>query len=140
VKEVRVPATAQQIYGRYVRAGAISRDADALAEMFTEDGVLDSPLVPAGHPYPRRLEGREAIREAMAAFYRRTANDVPVVDLAKTRYVLHLTADPEVFIAEIDTAFEVPGGTETASFVQIFRVRDGKITMLRDYFPPSLVG
>jgi hypothetical protein len=34
------------LYGRYLRAGAISRDPDAFAELFTEDGVYEAPLLP----------------------------------------------------------------------------------------------
>ena len=52
-------ADPQEIYLRYLQAGAFARDADALAELFTSDGVLEAPLVPPGHQYPRRLEGRE---------------------------------------------------------------------------------
>jgi ketosteroid isomerase-like protein len=54
---------------------------------------------------------------------------------------LHDTADPDVFIAEIDTVFEEANGQRTTmSLVKIFRVRDGEIASLRDYFtPPSSV-
>jgi ketosteroid isomerase-like protein len=44
-----------------------------------------------------------------------------------------------VFIAEIDTVFDVAGQTVTMSLVQIFRLRDGKIALLRDYFAPDTV-
>lgn len=54
-------------------------------------------------------------------------------------YQLHTTADPGVFIAEIDTVLSSPAGTKTVSLVQIFRVRDGKIVLLRDYFAPEIV-
>jgi ketosteroid isomerase-like protein len=132
-------ATAREIFGRYLHAGALSRNADALAELFTEDGVYEAPLVPAGHGFPHRLAGREAIRAGIAAYYRRTA-DTPgpgAVDAAKSGFVLHDTADPDVFVAEIDTVFD---GGATISLVQIFRLRDGKIARLRDYFTPDAVG
>jgi len=135
-----VSATAQEIFGRYLHAGALSRDADALAELFAEDGVFEAPLVPAGHAFPNRLVGREAIRAGMAAYYRRTGGTPDgAVDVAKSGFVLHDTADPDVFIAEIDTAFDVAGETVTMALVQIFRVRDGKIARLRDYFAPETV-
>ena len=57
--------------------------------------------------------------------------------MAKSRYVLHTTADPDVFIVELDVALEVDGGIETTSLVQIFRLQDGKIALLRDYFAPE---
>ncbi|WP_420116995.1 hypothetical protein, partial [Micromonospora sp.] len=54
-----------------------------------------------------------------------------------------VTRDPDVFIAEIDVAFDGTDGQRTTmSLVQIFRLRTGQIAMLRDYFtePPSDAG
>jgi ketosteroid isomerase-like protein len=133
-----VSVTAKEIFERYVWAGAMTRNADALAETFTPDGVYEAPLVPPGHAFPRRLAGRDEIRTGMAAFYERPATE-RTVNAEKTRYVLHTTADPDVFIAEIDAAFDEDGGATTMSLVQIFRVRDGKIALLRDYFAPEAV-
>ncbi|MFB9905635.1 nuclear transport factor 2 family protein [Allokutzneria oryzae] len=139
-----MPTTPQEIFGRYLHAGTLTRDADALAELFTEDGVFEAPLVPADHVFPRRLTGREAIRSGMAAYYQRSADArgpaaEGTVNTAKSGYVLHHTADPDVFIAEIDPVFDVAGETVTMSLVQIFRLRDGKIALLRDYFAPDTV-
>jgi limonene-1,2-epoxide hydrolase len=102
--------------------------------------VVESPLVPAGHDYPRRLEGREQIRAGMAACYQRAVAGSEAVDTGESRYVLHATADPGVFIAEVDAVLRGPDGTSTVSLVQIFRVRDGQITLLRDYFAPAILG
>jgi len=139
--------TPEEIFQSYLRAGALTRNADAVASLFADDGVLESPLIPPGHQYPRRLEGREQIRAGMAAFYRRTAGTGQTaatgqaVDTAKSAYKLHKTADPCVFFAELDTVLSSPAGTETetVSLVWIFRVRDGKIVLLRDYFAPGIV-
>ena len=50
------------------------------------------------------------------------------VDFEQSGYVLHDTADPDVFIAEIDTVLESASGQRmTMSLVWIFRVRDGQI-------------
>src|SRR4051794_36890189 len=106
------------------------RDADARAEIFTVDGVLEAPLVPAGHTHPRRLEGREEIRTGLTAYYQRSANDDRTVNTDQSRYVLHTTTDPDVFIAEIDAALDVAGEITTMSLVQIFRIREGKIALL----------
>lgn len=129
----------QEIFESYVYAGALTRDADALAENFTEDGVFEAPLVPAEAVFPRRLEGREEIRKGMAAYYERQLNDNGAPNLDKSGYVLHTTSDPDVFIAEIDTVFDGTGREVTVSLVQIFRIRDGKIAQLRDYFAPDQV-
>ncbi|MEV4535011.1 nuclear transport factor 2 family protein [Asanoa sp. NPDC049518] len=125
-------STQEEIFQRYVYAGALSRDPDALAALFTEDGVYEAPLAGPGDPFPRRLVGRAAIRAGMAAAYARmpAAEDDPV-DPIRTSFTLHTTADPDVFVAEIDTTLM---SDTTMSLVQIFRVRDGLISHLRDYF------
>ncbi|MFF1904440.1 nuclear transport factor 2 family protein [Kitasatospora sp. NPDC058218] len=138
--------TPQEIFQRYVYAGSITRNADALAENFTADGVLEMPLLPAGATFPRRLVGREEIRGAMAEYYAQQPKDARPPNFEKTGYVLHATADPDVFIAEIDTVFDGEedgdgvGEDVVVSLVQIFRIRDGKIARLRDYFAPELMG
>jgi limonene-1,2-epoxide hydrolase len=137
---VAVPATAQEIFERYVWAGPVSRDPVAVAELFTPDGVLEAPLVPAGHDFPRQLAGREEIRDGLAGYYRRSAGDDRKVNFDRSRYVVHTTADPDVFIAEIDTVLDGPAGAETMSLVQIFRLDGGKITLMRDYFSVDQLG
>ena len=132
-----MPATPQEIFERYIWAGSMTRDSAALAEMFTADGVFEAPLAPAGHPLARRMEGREEIRRGMAAYYECATGDDRQVVVEKSRYVLHVTADPDVFVAEIDTVFDGRGEATTMSLVQIFRLRDGKIALLRDYFAPE---
>ncbi|MEN3610798.1 nuclear transport factor 2 family protein [Plantactinospora sp. ZYX-F-223] len=127
--------THRELFERYVYAGAISRDPEATAALFTDDGEYEAPLVPEGHPLPRRLAGREAIRAGMGAYHREPAYQ-GTVDMAESGYVLHDTADPDVFVVEIDTALVGPTGQRTTmSLVQIFRIRDGRIAKLRDYFP-----
>ncbi|GAA0441753.1 nuclear transport factor 2 family protein [Streptomyces stramineus] len=137
-----MPKTPQEIFESYVYAGAMTRNADALAESFTEDGIFEAPLLPPGASLPRRLEGREEIRKAMAAYYERQAQGGRSPNLEKSGYVLHTTSSPDVFIAEIDTVLDGDEGEEdtTHSLVQIFRIRDGKIARLRDYFAPGLIG
>ncbi|MFD0279355.1 nuclear transport factor 2 family protein [Kitasatospora sp. NPDC127111] len=141
--------TPREIFEGYVYAGVVTRNADALAESFTEDGIFEAPLVPAGAAFPRRLVGREEIRRAMAAYYEKPVEGGRSPNFAKSGYVLHTTSDPDVFIAEIDTVFDGDGDADgvgdadgedvVVSLVQIFRIRDGKIARLRDYFAPALV-
>jgi limonene-1,2-epoxide hydrolase len=86
------------------------------------------------------VEGREGIRAVLSARYRDSPTADQKVNAEKSRYVLHETADPGVFIAEIDAVPETAGVAETLSIVQIFRVRDGQIAMIRDYFAPEHAG
>jgi ketosteroid isomerase-like protein len=129
-----VALTHKEIFERYVYAGAITRNPDAIAAMFTEDGVFDAPLVPDGHPLHRRLVGRDAIRTGTSVYHQQPTYQ-GTMNVERSAYVLHDTPDPDVFIAEIDVAFdEADGRRATMSLVQIFRLRDGQIAMLRDYF------
>jgi uncharacterized protein len=129
-----VDLTHKEIFERYVYAGAITRNPDAIAAMFTEDGVYEAPFAPGGHPLHRRLVGRDAIRTGISVYHQQPACQ-GTMNLERSAYVLHGTQDPDVFIAEIDVAFDEAGGRRTTmSLVQIFRLRDGQITMLRDYF------
>jgi uncharacterized protein len=131
--------THKEIFERHLYASAFRRDPEAYAAMFTEDGVLEVPLAAPGQPLPRRMVGRAAIRAGTAAYQRVPAYQGRV-DVEQSGYVLHETADPDVFIAEIDTVFEeAGGGRTTVSLVKIFRVRDGQIASLRDYFAPPPV-
>lgn len=115
-------------------AGAITRNVDAYADQFTEDGVYEAPLLPDGHRLPRRLAGREAIRAGIGPFHEDSAF-IGTIDVERSRYSLHETVDPDVFIVETDTVLDRPDGrSATMSLVQIFHVRDGKIALLRDYF------
>ncbi|UJB46944.1 nuclear transport factor 2 family protein [Streptomyces sp. A1-5] len=147
-REAAVSRTPQEIFESCVYAGTMTRNADALAENFTADGVFEAPLMPAGATFPRRLVGREEIRSAMAAYYEQQAKGNRSPNPEKSAYVLHTTSDPDVFIVEIDVVFDGEGDGEgkgdgddvTVSLVQIFRVRDGKIARLRDYFTPELMG
>jgi len=128
-----VALTHKEIFERYLHSGAITRNPDAIAAMFTEDGVYEAPLVPDDHPL-RRLVGRDAIRTGTGAYHREPAYQAPI-NAERTAYLVHDTADPDVFVAEMDVAFDEPGGRRTTmSFVQIFRLRDGRIARLRDYF------
>lgn len=120
-----------------MHAGAISGDADALAELFTEDGLFEAPLVPDGDVLPNRLAGRAAIRAGIGAYHTDPAS-AGTVDTTRSRYTLHETADPDVFITEVDTVLTADGRDTAMSLVQIFRLRDGKIAHLRDYFRPPV--
>ncbi|MFG1605320.1 nuclear transport factor 2 family protein [Actinoplanes sp. NPDC049265] len=114
-----------EIHQRYLRAGAFGRDPDAVAALFTEDGIYETPLV------PDRLTGRDAIRAGIGVYQRDPGG---TINIPQTRYQLHQSTDPEVFVAEMDVALDTPAGPRTMSLVQIFRLRDGLIAHLRDYF------
>ena len=71
--------------------GIASKDFDRLHELYWEDAVVEHPFA---LPTPRRTEGREAIREHFAAFA------AAPLKLKVRNWGGHVTADPEVAIAE----------------------------------------
>lgn len=130
--------TQEEFFQRYVWH-VMRLDSDAMADMYAEDGAYEAPLVPAGGAFPRRVEGRETIREFFRGLHGRLARLDRTVDVERSRYVVHTTGDPDTFLVEVDTAFKEAGETVLVSLVYIFRLRDGKIALLRDYFAPEHV-
>ena len=124
---------AKEIFEGYVRAG-LTRAPGAQAALFTDDGVYEAPLLPADSPLPRRLEGHDQLREGFVAYHRAAGAGGLRPDPHRSGYVLHSTADPDVFIVEIDTVLTDGTDSVTMSLLQIYRLRAGKIARLRDYF------
>ncbi|MFD9486341.1 nuclear transport factor 2 family protein [Streptomyces sp. NPDC059991] len=108
-------ASPQEISRNCVYAGALTHNADALAELFTEDGVLEAPLVSADAAFPGRMEGREEIRRSMAAYYERQKGGGGAPNVEKSRYVLHITDDPDVFATTSRRDGELSGNTQVAA-------------------------
>lgn len=111
----------------------LNGDADGLADLFAPDAVVEWPLA-GSSDLPPRMEGREAIREyaqlAMATPLR--LEDYEVVEL-------HQTQDPEVVIAEMRTkgVLTTSGRPFAATSIQILRIREGQIVLLRDFANPQ---
>jgi ketosteroid isomerase-like protein len=108
-------------------------DVDQHAELFAEDGVWEFPLAKQGSKV--KLEGRDAIREWVMENAKSSQQAGQRV-LGYDELVIHETADPEVIVVEFDLQGEVThtGEKFRRSYVQVLRVRDGKIVSLRDYF------
>ena len=112
----------------------LSGDADGYADLFAPDGVIESPFAPAGAP--SRLEGREAIRENAR---RVLASPLRLEDLEVSE--LYQAEDPEVVIAEMRAKGTVTstGRPFAATSVQVLRIREGLIVLLRDFADPRLL-
>lgn len=74
-------------------------------------------------PFPRRAHGRVEIRAELAWYETRSAGGRAAH--AKSRYLLHAPADPEVSIVEIATVLAGPRQDTTMPLVQLFRIRAG---------------
>ncbi|WP_432154236.1 hypothetical protein [Streptomyces tricolor] len=72
------------------------------------------------------------IRRGLAAFCERRTEDGGAPRPEKSGYVLHTTAHPGVCVAETVAVLDRDGEEVTVSLVQIFRLRDGRISRLRD--------
>lgn len=109
----------------------LARDMEAFADLFTDDGVIEMPFAAPG--MPARLEGREAIRAFSA---RPGVGHVEISDLRVRD--LHRTADPEVVIVELMSVGRIPatGAAFEVPCIQVFRIRDGRIVLFRDYTGP----
>src|ERR1700744_4639986 len=106
----------------------LSGDADALADLYAPDAVIEAPFAPPGAP--SRLAGREAIRE-----YSRQVMASPLRLEDFEGIELYQTQDPEAVIVEIRTAGTVTttGRPFTATSIQVLRIREGHIVLFRDF-------
>lgn len=125
-----VPTPTQVLEQR--RELLLKQDVDGFVDLFAPDAVIELPF--AGPGMPSRLDGQQAIRD----FSRRTAASPLRIDDLEATAVYH-THDPEVVIIELVSRGTVTstGGTFAGTSIQVFRIRDGKIVLFRDYFNVS---
>jgi uncharacterized protein len=109
-------------------------DADGLADLFGPDAVME--FVFHGTPGTGvRLEGREAIRE-----YSRRVMASPLRLEAYEVAELYQTEDPAVVIAEMRAKATVATGRSmTATSIQVLRIQDGHIVLVRDFADPRIL-
>ena len=126
------PTTPKEIFDIQHKM-VLSFDLEQKADLFAEDGVWEFPLAKTGSKI--KLEGRDAIREWSIEAAQK-AQEAGHRLLKYDELVIHDTADPEVIVVEFDLHGEVThtGEKYRRSYIQVLRVRDGKIVSLRDYF------
>jgi uncharacterized protein len=112
----------------------LSGDADAYADLFAPDGVIESPFAPPGAP--SSLAGREAIREHSR---RLMASPVRLEDIEDVE--LYQTQDPEVVIVEVraKATLTTTGRSFATTSIQIYRIREGQIVLFRDFANPRVL-
>jgi len=110
-------------------AGLGAADAAAFADFMAPDAVFEIPFTVPG--MPQRIEGREAIREHLAQRWSRTSE----IQIHGVYPDIHDTSDPELFFVENEVEMTPPGGVRSRArtSVNVVRVRDGKVTLFRDY-------
>jgi len=108
----------------------LKHDMTGFAGLWAEDGVLEFPF--AGPGYPKRVEGRDAIRE----YLRDYPNLLDIREIvAKT---VHETADPSVVVVELTVGGIVVASQKPyeLSYIAVITVEDGEIRCYRDYWSP----
>jgi ketosteroid isomerase-like protein len=104
--------------------GAAPPDGDLLAE----DAVLEMPFAAPGHP--KRIEGRDGVVAFTGAG--RAAFPLRLDEVGDV--TVHETADPEVIVVEYTIDGRLPDGSrESAPFIGVLRVRDGRTLLWREY-------
>jgi ketosteroid isomerase-like protein len=111
-------------------AELLAKDMAAFADLWATDGILEFPFASAG--YPRRLDGRDSVRE-----YLRDYNDhvVPQTVVSPT---VHDTTDRDVVIVEFDVEGIAArsGRPYSMPYIAVITARDGEIAHYRDYWSP----
>ncbi len=127
-------ASPREVFER-ARQRVVEYDADGFADLFAPDGVMEFPFGGAGVGLPDSLEGREQIRGHLSAALGKSRGSGRRI-LGYDAVVVHETTDPEVIIVEFDLQGEVvrTGARYQLPYVQVFRIRDGAIVSMRDYF------
>lgn len=106
-------------------------DFDAMAEMLSDDAVFEVPFLLPG--WKRRHAGREKVMKAFIG-------DTSLIEGSLNVRILKadtLASDPnEVFITYAsDTKFK-NGAKYANEYVGLYKIRDGKICWLAEYFDP----
>ncbi|WP_216204666.1 nuclear transport factor 2 family protein [Amycolatopsis aidingensis] len=109
-----------------------NKELDRLADLYAEDGVHELPYAPPG--VPRRIEGRERVREYFGSLSR-----VPLHFHEFRPVAVHDTADPEVIVAEYDAdgVVTTSGHEFTVRYLWVLRATGGRILCWRDYWNPQ---
>jgi uncharacterized protein len=108
----------------------IERDIDGWVSCFAADGVVEWPFRVAG--VPPRVEGREAIRAALAPVWDRARKSNRRIS-GHDHVVFHEAKDPEVAFVEFDVFGEAANGPFRQAMVYLLRIREGRVVLLRDF-------
>ncbi|HTE53016.1 MAG TPA: nuclear transport factor 2 family protein [Kofleriaceae bacterium] len=103
-------------------------DREAQLALYSENCIFEFPFAT---DRPRRLAGRDEFRRVMTPLWAEARRLGVVVTGCDA--VVHMTTDPEVIVAEF--TLTLAGAAEARiPFVQVVRVRDGRIAEIREYF------
>ncbi|OLF08970.1 nuclear transport factor 2 family protein [Actinophytocola xanthii] len=96
-------------------------------ETWAEDLVIETPFAPPGHP--RRFEGRQAFLDAT----RQERESFPVRFDEMRDVTVHDAGDTLVIEYELAATLPGTGQQESARFIAVARMREGKVAYWREY-------
>lgn len=108
----------------------VTRDIEGWLECFASEAVMEWPFRIEG--VPARLDGRAAIRAAVAPVWERAKNANRRIK-GHERVVFHQTTDPETAIVEFDIVGETVRGPFRQAVVYVLRVHEGRVVLLREF-------
>lgn len=119
--------TAQEAFDR-MRSHWLDGGGAFEPDEFAEDVVVETPFSPPGM---RRVEGRDNWLRFAAA--QRAALPIRIEECRPI--ALHNTTDPGVIVVEYEltAASTVTGMRDTAAFIGVLEVRDGRTVLWREY-------
>lgn len=122
-----------EVFDRAIRS-LLASDAAAYADLFAADAVVEWPFALDG--WPKRVEGRDAIRAHVAnVFVRFRDAGRRLTGVRGT--VFHPITSHDFAVEFSIEATTSSGAVSTLPYVQFFRLTDdGRIASLRDYFRP----
>ncbi|GAB3437109.1 nuclear transport factor 2 family protein [Flindersiella endophytica] len=131
------PATGElpELYARYQQA-VLANDADAMADLFATECVLEFPFSIPGVPTARQ-ESQEAVRAWLRS--RIGSGRIRFEEFRNVNQ--YATTDPELLVVEHDIAVTMlaTGKPRQVSYVYVLRIRDGRVVHMRDYADPMSV-
>jgi ketosteroid isomerase-like protein len=107
-----------------------AKDMNAIADLWAEDGTAEFPF--AAGAAPRRLTGREAVREYLSGY-------PDLMDVrAITTVTVHHTKRPDTVVAEFTAHGRTvaTGESYELDYIAVITTRRGLITRYRDYWNP----
>ena len=123
--------SAMAVATQYLK-GKATLDSDLMLDACAEDVVFNFPPAPA--PIPKRIEGKQAfeefLRPVMAHFS----------DIEFTTLDIRPEADPERVVAQYTSRGTLTTGAPFANvYVELFRVRNGKIIESTEFFDTNSI-
>jgi ketosteroid isomerase-like protein len=131
------PASPRDVVERALQF-VLDYDLNGYLELFALNGTVEFPFAPPG--VPARMKGRDQIRSALLPLWQR-AWEAGWRSIGYGPIVVHESLNPEVVVAEFDLYGEVASTGETfqLAYVHIYRIRNGQIVSLRDYWNPQVL-